>query len=122
MAKKAEEVKPAEIKEMKASQVHEILGKYINKVMFDELLETLNLPKDELKAYGESVVVIGTLHADRNFAADGVGLAAAGCGVCAGGLGICTCGGIALCRVGWGSEPALQCLGIAPGACRAVGL
>lgn len=35
---------------------HEILGKYINKVMFDELLETLNLPKDELKAYGESVL------------------------------------------------------------------
>jgi len=25
-------------------------------VMFDELLETLNLPKDELKAYGESVL------------------------------------------------------------------
>ena len=35
---------------------HEILGKYIHKVMFDELLETLNLPKDELKAYGESVL------------------------------------------------------------------
>jgi len=35
---------------------HEILGKYINMVMFDELLETLNLPKDELKAYGESVL------------------------------------------------------------------
>jgi tagaturonate reductase len=25
---------------------HEVLGKYINKVMFEELLETLNLPKD----------------------------------------------------------------------------
>ena len=35
---------------------HEVLGKYIHKVMFDELLETLNLPKDELKAYGESVL------------------------------------------------------------------
>jgi tagaturonate reductase len=35
---------------------HEVLGKYINKVMFEELLETLNLPKDELKAYGESVL------------------------------------------------------------------
>ena len=35
---------------------HEILGKYIHKVMFEELLETLNLPKDELKAYGESVL------------------------------------------------------------------
>ena len=27
------------------------------------------------KAYGECVVVVGTLHADRNFAADGVGFA-----------------------------------------------
>jgi tagaturonate reductase len=35
---------------------HEVLGKYIHKVMFDELLETLNLPKEELKAYGESVL------------------------------------------------------------------
>jgi tagaturonate reductase len=35
---------------------HEVLGKYINRVMFEELLETLNLPKDELKAYGESVL------------------------------------------------------------------
>ena len=35
---------------------HEILGKYIKKVMFEELLETLNLPKEELKAYGESVL------------------------------------------------------------------
>lgn len=28
---------------------HEVVGKYIYKVMFDELMETLNLPKDELK-------------------------------------------------------------------------
>ena len=28
---------------------HEVLEKYIHKVMFDELMETLNLPKDELE-------------------------------------------------------------------------
>ena len=28
---------------------HPVIGQYINKVMFDELMETLNLPKDELK-------------------------------------------------------------------------
>lgn len=35
---------------------HEVIGKYIHKVQFDELMETLNLPMDELKAYGESVL------------------------------------------------------------------
>jgi tagaturonate reductase len=35
---------------------HEVVGKYINKVMFDELMETLNLPKDELKKFAEDVL------------------------------------------------------------------
>jgi tagaturonate reductase len=35
---------------------HEVIGKYINKVMFDELMETLNLPKDELKKFAEDVL------------------------------------------------------------------
>ncbi len=35
---------------------HEVLGRYINKVMFDELMETLNLPKDELLQYASSVL------------------------------------------------------------------
>lgn len=35
---------------------HEILGKYINKVMFEELLETLDLPKDELVKFGNDVL------------------------------------------------------------------
>ncbi len=30
---------------------HEVIGKYIHKVMFDELMETLNLPKDELEKF-----------------------------------------------------------------------
>lgn len=35
---------------------HPVIGKYIHKVQFDELMQTLNLPMDELKAYGESVL------------------------------------------------------------------
>ena len=32
------------------------IGQYIHKVMFDELMETLNLPKDELKKFAEDVL------------------------------------------------------------------
>ena len=35
---------------------HEVVGKYIHKVMFEELMETLNLPKDELKKFAEDVL------------------------------------------------------------------
>ncbi|NDV57185.1 tagaturonate reductase [Bacteroides sp. 519] len=35
---------------------HEVIGKYIHKVMFDELMETLDLPKDELKEYANDVL------------------------------------------------------------------
>ena len=35
---------------------HEVLGKYIHKVQFDELMQTLNLPMEELQAYGASVL------------------------------------------------------------------
>lgn len=35
---------------------HPVLGKYIRKVQFDELMQTLNLPMDELEKYGESVL------------------------------------------------------------------
>lgn len=35
---------------------HPVVGKYINKVMFEELLETLNLPKDELMQFGKDVL------------------------------------------------------------------
>ena len=35
---------------------HEVVGLYIHKVMFDELMETLNLPKDELKKFAEDVL------------------------------------------------------------------
>lgn len=35
---------------------HEVIGKYIHKVMFDELMETLNLPKDELKQFAADVL------------------------------------------------------------------
>lgn len=35
---------------------HPVLGKYIHKVQFDELMQTLNLPMDELEAYGKSVL------------------------------------------------------------------
>lgn len=35
---------------------HPVLGKYIRKVQFDELMQTLNLPMDELQQYGESVL------------------------------------------------------------------
>lgn len=33
-----------------------VIGEYIRKVQFGELMETLNLPMDELKKYGESVL------------------------------------------------------------------
>lgn len=35
---------------------HEVIGKYIHKVMFDELMETLNLPKDELMKFANDVL------------------------------------------------------------------
>lgn len=35
---------------------HEIVGKYIRRVMFDELMETLNLPKDELVKFANDVL------------------------------------------------------------------
>ncbi len=35
---------------------HEIIGKYIRKVMFEELAETLDLPKEELNQYGNDVL------------------------------------------------------------------
>ena len=35
---------------------HEVIGKYIHKVMFDELMETLNLPKDELEKFDTDVL------------------------------------------------------------------
>ncbi|MBD5203164.1 MAG: tagaturonate reductase [Bacteroides sp.] len=35
---------------------HPVLGKFIRKVQFDELMQTLNLPMDELQKYGESVL------------------------------------------------------------------
>ena len=34
---------------------HEVIGKFIHRVMFDELMETLNLPKDELKKFANDV-------------------------------------------------------------------
>ena len=35
---------------------HEVVGQYIHKVMFDELMETLNLPKDELDKFAHDVL------------------------------------------------------------------
>ena len=35
---------------------HPVIGQYIHKVMFDELMETLNLPKDELQKFAEDVL------------------------------------------------------------------
>ena len=35
---------------------HEVIGKFIKRVMFDELMETLNLPKEELKKFAEDVL------------------------------------------------------------------
>jgi tagaturonate reductase len=35
---------------------HEVVGKYIRKVMFEELMETLNLPKDELEKFANDVL------------------------------------------------------------------
>lgn len=35
---------------------HETVGKYVRMVMFDELMETLNLPKDELRQFAENVL------------------------------------------------------------------
>ena len=35
---------------------HEVLGKYIHKVQFDELIQTLNLPMDELKQFANDVL------------------------------------------------------------------
>ncbi|MCQ2150478.1 MAG: tagaturonate reductase [Bacteroidales bacterium] len=34
----------------------EIVGKFVHKVMYDELMETLNLPKDEIKAFADDVM------------------------------------------------------------------
>ncbi|MCQ2311334.1 MAG: tagaturonate reductase [Paludibacteraceae bacterium] len=35
---------------------HEVIGKYIHKVQFEELMETLNLPMDELKQFASDVL------------------------------------------------------------------
>jgi len=35
---------------------HPVIGKYIHKVMYDELMETLNLPKDELIKFADDVL------------------------------------------------------------------
>lgn len=35
---------------------HDIIGAYVRKVMYGELMETLNLPKEELKAFADSVL------------------------------------------------------------------
>jgi len=35
---------------------HPIIGKYINKVMYEELMETLNLPKEELQKFAGDVL------------------------------------------------------------------
>lgn len=35
---------------------HEVVGKYIRKVMYGELMETLNLPKDELQKFADDVL------------------------------------------------------------------
>ena len=35
---------------------HEVIGKYIHKVQFEELMETLNLPMDELKKFASDVL------------------------------------------------------------------
>ena len=35
---------------------HEVVGKYIDKVMFHELMETLNLPKEELQKFAKDVL------------------------------------------------------------------
>ncbi len=35
---------------------HEVIGKYIHKVQFDELMQTLNLPMDELKQFAADVL------------------------------------------------------------------
>ena len=35
---------------------HEVIGKFIKRVMFDELMETLNLPKEELKKFADDVL------------------------------------------------------------------
>lgn len=35
---------------------HPVIGKYIHKVQFEELMQTLNLPMDELRKYGKSVL------------------------------------------------------------------
>lgn len=34
----------------------DIVGKFVHKVMYDELMETLNLPKDEIKAFADDVM------------------------------------------------------------------
>ncbi len=34
----------------------EIVGRFVHKVMYDELMETLNLPKDETKAFADDVM------------------------------------------------------------------
>lgn len=35
---------------------HEVVGAYVRKVMYGELMETLNLPKEELKVFADSVL------------------------------------------------------------------
>lgn len=35
---------------------HPVIGKYVRKVQFDELMQTLNLPMDELKKFAADVL------------------------------------------------------------------
>jgi tagaturonate reductase len=35
---------------------HEVLGAFVNKVMFEELMETLDLPKSDLEKFGKAVL------------------------------------------------------------------
>lgn len=35
---------------------HEVIGKYINRIIFDELIETIDLPKAELQSFANSVM------------------------------------------------------------------
>ena len=40
---------------------HPVVGKFIHKVMFEELMETLNLPKAELEKFAHDVLERSTI-------------------------------------------------------------
>lgn len=46
----------AEVDIVRDACQHEVIGKFIHRVMFDELMETLNLPKAELQKFAEDVL------------------------------------------------------------------